>query len=265
MSQQLLRPSVGSTLGGEGSWPFTQSQNLSPRYSNPLGRAILTDPGRFCAPESHRAVLAPSLGVFSPCRDAVGAPAQGVGCRFWGRPILSLFHCICLPQAGSAGDNGQVDTTAGFVPPASSCGQTGLQGQATAATTHPPPPLPQASLLFQPCHQFSAVVLPTPSSSSSSSQRPGAARTKQDQLPYSSASGKSLPITVPTCPSLSLWPHLSPALLLTNQLFIARRVPLGPSFLHLGEAAARPFSLLDPHCSSPTRASPGLCEGLQAG
>lgn len=128
MSQQLLRPSVGSTLGGEGSWPFTQSQNLSPRYSNPLGRAIFTDLGRFCAPESHRAVLAPSLGVFSPCRDAVGAPAQGVGCRFWGRPILSLFHCICLPQAGSAGDNGQVDTTAGFVPPASSCGQTGLPG-----------------------------------------------------------------------------------------------------------------------------------------
>lgn len=39
-----------------------------------------------------------------------------------------LFHCICLPQTGSAGDHGQVDTTGGFVPTASSWGQAGLPG-----------------------------------------------------------------------------------------------------------------------------------------
>lgn len=137
-----------------------------------------------------------------------------------------LSHCICLPQTGSAGDNGQVDTTGGFVPPASSCGQTGFPGTGNC------------------CHHSCLLLLPKPphfSSPATSSllsssphlhphlhplKRPGAARTKHDRLAYRSAH----PITVPTCPSLPLCPHLSTALLLTNQLFIALCVPPHPIF-----------------------------------
>lgn len=142
----------------------------------------------------------------------------------------------------------------GLSPPASLCGQTGLPGTGNCCHHSSllllPKPLP--ILVFQPCHHFSAVVFPTPSSS----QRPGGARTKHDSLAYSSAHGRSLLITVPSCPSLSLCPHLSPALLLTNQLFIALCV------LHLGELAARPcFPSLIHTAPAPQEPLPGSVRG----
>lgn len=261
MSQHLLRMGLGC-WEERGAGP----PNLSPQISPPGTASPWAEPlsqtwGPF-VPLSATSFFGPIPGCSHPAGmlweslpGEWGAdPREDPSCH-------PLFHCICLLQPGSAGDNGQVDTTGGFVPPASSCGQKDSQGQATATTAHPSPPPPQASLLFQPCHQLSAVILPTPSSPSSSSQTPGAARTKHNQPAYSSASGRSLPITVPTCPSLSLCPHLSPALLSQTHyllLCVSHRVHLSCSCWSL-------FSLLDPHCSSTPGASPGLCEGLSTG
>lgn len=220
------------------------------------------DLGRFCASESHWAFLAPSLCVFSPCRDAVGAPPQGVGCRSRGRPILPSPVSLHLPPPDRLSWGPWPGGHYWGVCPHSIFMGTGRTPRDRQLLPPLIPPSPQASLPFQPCHQFSAVILPTPSSPSSSSQRHGAARTKHDELTSSSAHGRSLPITVPSCPSLSLCPHLSPALLLTNQLFIALHVPLRPSFLHLGEAAARPcFPSLIHTNPAPQEPLPGSVAG----
>lgn len=222
---------AGPSLSPKISPPGTAIPWAEPSSQTWAGFVLLSPTGQFWPPPS--VCSHPAGMLWEPLPREWGADSGE-------DPSCPCFTASASPRQAQLGTMARWTPLLGLSPQHLHVDRQDSQGQATAATTHPPPPLPQASLLFQPCHQFSAVVLPTPSSSSSSSQRPGAARTKQDQLPYSSASGKSLPITVPTCPSLSLCPHLSPALLLTNQLFIARRVPLGPSFLHLGEAAARP-------------------------
>lgn len=253
MSQQLLRPGLGGTVGGEGSCPSTQPQNLSPRYSNPLSRATLM--GRFCASESHRAFLAPSLCVFSPCRDAVGAPPQGVRHRSWGRPILPPSVSLHLPpQAGSAGDNGQVDITGGFVPLASSCGQTGLPGTGnfchhTFPSSSPSLPTFPALPPVLSCHP------PTPSSPSSSFQRPGAARTKHNQLVCSQVAGP-----FPSLSSLVPLPIPEPSPAFNKPIIYCSACSTGSIFpASGGSSCSSPFSLLDPHCfSTPT----SLCWAL---
>lgn len=202
----------GGMLGGEGSCPSTQPQNHSPRYGD-LWRESHPSPalGKLCASKSLQVLLALSLRTCLSRWDAAGDPPQGAGCGSWrrgGDPILPPppFTATCLPRAlqtGTAGDDGQVDVTSGFVPLASPRGQTGPPATGDCCQRSSLFFLPKPLSLSSPapalcCH------LPMPSSPSSSSRRPGAARTKCGPLAYSFPLGRSSPIPVPACLSLSL-------------------------------------------------------------
>lgn len=117
------RAGSGHQAGRRGDLPPIQPQNLPPGLESPEGTAIPPPPaqGRLCGSRSLQVPLAPSLCACWSHWDAAEAPPRRAECGSWGwDPILSPSLTVtCLPlalQAGTAGDNGQVDVTNGFVP-----------------------------------------------------------------------------------------------------------------------------------------------------
>lgn len=254
--------SRGSGQGGTHWQERGPAPPLSPEISPP-GMEVSPALGKLPASQSLQLLLAPSLSACSSCRDAAGAPPRGAGRRSrGGHPILPPPFTTALPppasRAGTAGDDGRVGITDGFVPQTLHTAGQDPRGQATAATGHPSssspnlPPFPALQLAL-------GSHLPAPSSPSSSSQRPGAARTKCGQLACGFPVGRSPPVPIPACVSLSPRTHLGQALLLMNQLFIAPYIPpQGQSLLKPGGSCSPAFSLLNPRCSGTPRASSGL-------
>lgn len=133
--------------------------------------------------KSLQVLLAMPLHVCLSHLGAVGHPPQGAGCGSQVRPPSCRFHCPLPSPSTIAKHSWGWWTSQGFIPLSPSCGQTGPLGNCCHWL-----PFSSYQCLALSCH------LPFPSPPSSSSQRPGAARTKCGALAYRVPPGRSPPI-----------------------------------------------------------------------
>lgn len=125
----------GGMLGGEGSCPSTQSQkSLSQVWRSVEGEPSLPSSGEalcFQVPSGAFGSFSPHVLIPLGC---CGRPSPGSRLRILGGGTTTPschpppFTATCLPRAlqtGTAGDDGQVVVTSGFVTLASPRGQTG--------------------------------------------------------------------------------------------------------------------------------------------